>query len=266
MAYEKTTWLTGDVLTATKMNNIEDGVEAASTYDTSLTVSGQAADAKAVGDRFSNTDDKITASEGRLDTLENRYIYYKSPADFGATATDDVGTMIGKMNPHSMVQFWINTDDSYPNVYNWILNGINSSGYYITEAYGIVTIKVTGNCARIRLEPYNNADTYELNYTSINGSGWSNWYRLGNLLTTISYTHSQVSVPALSEIAFSINVTVPYGYRMICVISVVTGAKGVIYEGCNINNSTSTVGIWLYNVTSEVKYSTFACRILCERY
>ena len=60
MAYQKTIWSPGDTISSARLNNIENGIEgletevaAASQVDTTLTVSGKAADAKTTGDQLS---------------------------------------------------------------------------------------------------------------------------------------------------------------------------------------------------------------------
>ena len=59
MAYQKNIWSPGDTISSAKLNNIENGIEgletevaAASQVDTTLTVSGKAADAKTTGDQL----------------------------------------------------------------------------------------------------------------------------------------------------------------------------------------------------------------------
>ena len=98
MSYVKTTWVTGDIVTAAKLNNIENGVEANDTNklnkpsgngtsgqllisngdgttswestDTTLAVSGAPADAKKTGDELSDLKSALNSHEERLDAIE----------------------------------------------------------------------------------------------------------------------------------------------------------------------------------------------------
>ena len=185
MAYNKTTWSSGDKISAVKLNNIENGVEVLS--------------------------DSLT-------NMQNLHVYYKQPADFGGLAEDDIGTMISKMNNYSTVKLWINNSDSFLTIYNWVLAGINADvDASVTYVYGIVTIEVTGSCARIIFEPYDATERYEINYSSVNDVGWGKWTKYvtcgikeisgtttenGNmLLEGLDATHMVIGVSCTNSVA-----------------------------------------------------------------
>lgn len=167
MDYKKTTWKTGDVISETKLNKIETVIE--------------------------DIADEITK-------MQNLHVCYKSPADFGATSAEDIGTMISMMNGYSTVKFWINNSDSYPLIYNFVYDGITADINPIYHAYGIVTIEVTGNCARIIFEPYDATDRYEINYSSVNDSGWGKWVKYASTTERV--------IIQISDFFTSINTTV----------------------------------------------------------
>lgn len=66
MAYEKQTWANGDVITANKLNHIENGIDAIveMELDDTLSVTGKAADAKTVGDMLETKAEIDGAYEG----------------------------------------------------------------------------------------------------------------------------------------------------------------------------------------------------------
>lgn len=238
MDYNKTTWKTGDVISGTKLNKIETAID--------------------------DIADELTL-------MQNLRVYYKSPADFGATAAEDIGTMISMMNGYSTVKFWINSSDSYPLIYNFVYDGITADINAISHAYGIVTIEVTGNCACVIFEPYDATDRYEIRYSSVNSVGWDKWVRYAPMSGFKNFTRASVlngkdsvSVPANSEVSFDLSYTTPSGFEAITLISLQTGAEGVFYEGCSITSSTS-IRVWLYNVTSTAKTANFRCFIIFKR-
>lgn len=225
MAYNKTTWSSGDKISAVKLNNIENGVEVLS--------------------------DSLT-------NMQNLHVYYKQPADFGGLAEDDIGTMISKMNGYSTVKLWINNSDSFPTIYNWVLAGINADvDASVTYVYGIVTIEVTGSCARIIFEPYDATERYEISYSSVNSVGWGTWVRY-NTDSSIKFENcisASVSVPANSEVSVNINLNIPIGKKFIGFIHQMTQVAGVLYEGYTASGNTATV--YLYNVGSIERVATW---------
>lgn len=82
MAYEKRTWVNGDVITASKLNHIETGIGdahdalatklSAADIDDTLAVTGKPADAKAVGDALSEVDESLETKaeiDGAYETM-----------------------------------------------------------------------------------------------------------------------------------------------------------------------------------------------------
>lgn len=149
-------------------------------------------------DQLADLNSKLLGFDSEIETLENRYVYYKSPADFGATDSSTLDDMISKMETHSRVQFWINTSaGGYPTVYNEILTGVT---YLLAgDVFGVVTIKKSGSCTRVTLEKFNSCKTYVANHSTVNSVGWSAWEEIATGTSNRSISNSYVNFQVASH-------------------------------------------------------------------
>lgn len=115
--------------------------------DTTLSVSGDAADARTVGTRLTTLNNSITNHGGRIQTLEDNMIYVyrftSSAGTLSANAGVDVMDIIHNWQDHEPFMIMIddlpayNLDIHLQTGYNdrWIINGDHVSGSFTYETY-----------------------------------------------------------------------------------------------------------------------------------
>lgn len=74
MAYTPTNWINGDLITSEKLNHIEQGIANAPDIDTTLAVSGKAADSKAAGDAIAAVSSNIGILSNLTTTIKTNVV------------------------------------------------------------------------------------------------------------------------------------------------------------------------------------------------
>lgn len=146
---------------------LEDVSDAVSQYfadhiDTTLSVSGDAADAAAVGGRLATINNTLTNHSGRIQTLEENMIYvYRFTSNNGtlsANAGVDVMDIIHNWQDHEPFMIMINDLPAYNlNIFlqsnyddRWFITGDHVSGSFTYETYtNTGSISITAEYAQI---------------------------------------------------------------------------------------------------------------------